>query len=445
MKAMQILIQGFGTLALIGTIVLTILFYYHKQTAAVWTTFATIVVVCFTFCLYWQRTIWKDAPTAQHPNTCVWGAFAFAVALSFIICMWWQNLIWKSQEISTPQKIKLETFKEGVFGILVSAFEVTTQAQKAKGVEVQGTIVSTLNARFAELGIQLAQARGIPTDLTSELKSHQQAVKVGEKYGAAMVIWGDITLAGVIPNITILDPIRDFCTIVKPETTLLKDTLTHLSLNELKEIRLPALTEEPTTIVCFVTALKYYSEGNFDKALDYFKKALPESPTKHIDTAPIFFYIGNIMFFKNEYDKAIGFYNKTIELNPKHAMALNNWGAAHTIQKNVEQAFSDFKQALKIDPDHALAYNNRGMHYHALGEYDKALTDYNRALEIYPEYTNAYCNRGRLYHEMKQYNKALLDYEKALRIEPDNSSIYNNCGLVYEAQGETDFPTSIWP
>jgi hypothetical protein len=266
---MQILIKVFGALAFVGALVLTILLYYHKQTAAVWTTFATIVAVLLASSLYGQDIIWKHAAIAHRPNTCVWGAFAFAVALSFTFCLYWQNSVWENQEISTPQKTKLETFKEGVFGILVSAFKVTTKEQKAKVVEIQGTIVSTLNARFAELGIQLAQARAIPTNLTSELKSHQDAEKIGKKYGAAMVIWGDITLAGVIPNITILDPIRDSCTIVKPETTLLKDALTHISLAESKKIRLPALTEEPTTIVCFATAFKYYTEKNFDKALKF--------------------------------------------------------------------------------------------------------------------------------------------------------------------------------
>jgi hypothetical protein len=261
------------------------------------------------------------------------------------------------EKVVTP---KLEPFKRGVFGILVSAFKGTTQDQKAKGNQMQGTIVSTLNARFAELGIQPAEARGIPSKLSSELNSHRDAMKIGKEYGASMVIWGDITIAGVIPNITILGPIREFSMIINPETTLLKDTLTHISLSESREIRLPALTQEPTTIVCFATAFKYYSENKLEKALEFFKAALPDNPTKYIDSAPIFFYMGNIMYLKDEHDKAIAFYTKTLELNPLHTMALNNRGASHTKQMHAEQALSDFNQTLKIDPDHPLALNNRG-------------------------------------------------------------------------------------
>ncbi len=191
---------------------------------------------------------------------------------------------------------KLEPFEGGVFGILVSAFKGTTQEQKAKGNAMQGTIVSTLNARFAELGIQPAEAKAIHSDLSMELNSHREARKIGKKYGAAMVIWGDITLAGVIPYITILDPnpivldpIIKLSTIINPETTLLKDTLTHLSLSESREIRLPALTQEPTAIVSFATAFKYYAEKKFEKALELFKAALPDPPLSILILLPSFF------------------------------------------------------------------------------------------------------------------------------------------------------------
>ena len=342
----------------------------------------------------------------------------------------------QKKEIHAPPKAELESFKTGVFGILVSSFNGSTEAQNAKGTELQWTIISNLNARFAELGIQSAQARAIPPNLSRTLNSHQAAIKIGKEYGAAMLIWGDVTLIGVIPNITILDPMRDFYTIIKPETTLLKDELTFISLSQSKQIRLPPLTEEPTKIVCFAIAFKYYTSKDFAKALEFFKAALPDTNTKYIDSAPIFFYIGNIMSFNKEYDKAIDFYNKTIELNSLFTMAFNNRGACHWLQKQKEQALSDFNQSLKIDPDLYLAYNNRGLYYHALGEFDKALSDYAHALAIDPEYFTVYYNRAYLYNEMKLYDKALLDYDKALTFQPNNAAIYNNRALVYDAQKE---------
>ncbi|MFX0199216.1 MAG: hypothetical protein ACFFCW_24095 [Candidatus Hodarchaeota archaeon] len=58
-KKVQIAIQICISLAIIGTIVIGILLYYHKQTPAVWTTFTTVIFISLAFCLYWQNAIWE--------------------------------------------------------------------------------------------------------------------------------------------------------------------------------------------------------------------------------------------------------------------------------------------------------------------------------------------------------------------------------------------------
>ena len=60
---MEIAAQAFGALAIIGGIAVTILLSYHKQTPAVWTTFATIVCVGLMVCLMWQNSILEKETT----------------------------------------------------------------------------------------------------------------------------------------------------------------------------------------------------------------------------------------------------------------------------------------------------------------------------------------------------------------------------------------------
>ena len=66
-RLMQIAIQAFVALSVIGAIVISVLLYYHKQTASVWVTFATIVFVALSFCLYWQSSVWKNQNTSLTP------------------------------------------------------------------------------------------------------------------------------------------------------------------------------------------------------------------------------------------------------------------------------------------------------------------------------------------------------------------------------------------
>ena len=61
---MEIAAQAFGGLAIIGGIAITVLLSYHKQTPAVWTTFATIVCVGLMVCFLWQNSILEKERTA---------------------------------------------------------------------------------------------------------------------------------------------------------------------------------------------------------------------------------------------------------------------------------------------------------------------------------------------------------------------------------------------
>ncbi len=56
---MQLAIQAAIALSAIGALTVGTLLYYHKQTASVWVTFATVLFIALGFCLYWQDIILK--------------------------------------------------------------------------------------------------------------------------------------------------------------------------------------------------------------------------------------------------------------------------------------------------------------------------------------------------------------------------------------------------
>ena len=67
---------------------------------------------------------------------------------------------------------------------------------------------------------------------------------------------------------------------------------------------------------------------NYEKALDYFTTSLPETPAKYIDSAPIYFYIGEIYSVTQRCDNAIYNYDKALEIYPMLTAAYNNRGIA---------------------------------------------------------------------------------------------------------------------
>lgn len=123
-----------------------------------------------------------------------------------------------------------------------------------------------------------------------------------------------------------------------------------------------------------------------------------ERPVKSdIDLAKAYFERGNTYADKGQYDQAILYYGKTLEITPRSASTYINRGQAYSAKGQYDRAISDYNKALEINPRYAKAYNNRGIAYRAKSEYDRAISDYNKAVEINPRYGAAYLNRGNVY------------------------------------------------
>ncbi len=81
-----------------------------------------------------------------------------------------------------------------------------------------------------------------------------------------------------------------------------------------------------------------------------------------------------------EYDKAISFLLRAIELKPDNVGAYYNMGIAYGKQNNYTKAIQSFQKAIKVDPDYASAYNNMGLDYKAQGDYTKAIQSFEKPL-----------------------------------------------------------------
>jgi tetratricopeptide (TPR) repeat protein len=337
--------------------------------------------------------------------------------------------------VSEPkQQGNLEPFTEGTFGILVLPFEGSTTEEQEKGVKIQGTITKILSARLRELHIDDAEVRAAPVFMAPPPHTHSAARRFGDTYHAELAIWGDITLAGVIPNLTIVHPLPQ--PILQSETTIMKDTLTHAQLTNIQDIRLPALTDEPTLFVAFVTGLKYYQAGQYDRAIKYFTSSLPGSSTRYIDNIPIFLFRGNAFLLAEKYEDAVADYTTAINLNPKFAEAYLNRSTVYSLQGDHVRAIADYTTALDLNPQDADAYNNQGNIYSLQGDHVRAITSFTTAINLDSENAVAYNNRGNAYSAQRNYAEAIADYTTAINLKPKFSEAYLNKASTYERMGD---------
>ena len=84
-----------------------------------------------------------------------------------------------------------------------------------------------------------------------------------------------------------------------------------------------------------------------------------------------------------DYQRAIDYYTKAIDLDPQIAGVYVNRAAAYESIGDPDQALQDLDKALAIESKPE-AYHNRGNIRFIKGDYDRAIQDYNKALELVP-------------------------------------------------------------
>jgi tetratricopeptide (TPR) repeat protein len=141
---------------------------------------------------------------------------------------------------------------------------------------------------------------------------------------------------------------------------------------------------------------------------------------------------------KDDYDRAIADYDRSIEIDPTSPKTFDLRGNAYRDRHDEDHAIVDYDQAIKLDPNDAVSFRDRGLVYRAKHDYDRALADYNEALRIDPGYRDAINERGMTYDNKGDYDRAIADFSEAIRIDPTFAQAFVNRGIIYGIKGNLD-------
>jgi tetratricopeptide (TPR) repeat protein len=222
--------------------------------------------------------------------------------------------------------------------------------------------------------------------------------------------------------------------------------------------------DEVVSIVYNNLGLVYADKGEWDKAIEFYEKSL-ETKEKVGDVhgmARTYNNLGLVYADKGEWDKTIEFYDKSLETFEKvddvHGMAqtYGNLGIVYARKGEWDKAIEFYEKSLetkeKVGNVHGMAqtYNNLGLVYADKGEWDKAIEFYEKDLKISEKVgdvhgmAQTYGNLGIAYARKGEWDKAIEFYEKYLKILEKVGDVhgmaqtYGNLGLVYADKGEWD-------
>ena len=147
-----------------------------------------------------------------------------------------------------------------------------------------------------------------------------------------------------------------------------------------------------------------------------------------------------------KYSEAIHSFEQTLKLLnlpifPKKtkAVVLSGLGDAWSAMGEYEKAISFYERAIQIDPNYVLAFSGMGDVYFERGLYEKTIEFYDKAIRLSPQDRGSYYQRGKAYKELGAYRKALRDFHRAIQIAPKDldtmkeiSGVLSKMGLMSE-------------
>jgi len=134
----------------------------------------------------------------------------------------------------------------------------------------------------------------------------------------------------------------------------------------------------------FYLGSSYLSMGEYNNALDYFKKSLTLDPVEQ-DLPSIYSYMGVCLKEMEKYEDALESLKKGQAVDNERTDIPNLMGFCYFKLKQHENAINAFEQVIKLNPSSAIDYANLATNHRELGNIEKAVLYYETALELDPE------------------------------------------------------------
>ena len=154
----------------------------------------------------------------------------------------------------------------------------------------------------------------------------------------------------------------------------------------------------------------------------------------------IMFEIGVDSYRNGEYQKALEAFKKAIEDNPSNPAYYTWLSATYRLLQQYDEAITAAKRAIELlKPNNDSGYySNLGHAYGMKKQYDEAIKALKKAIEIDPKMSNAYYWMGRFLIEQNAYNEAVEAYKKGIEAAPSNPDLRESLAIAYYRMGRYD-------
>ena len=151
--------------------------------------------------------------------------------------------------------------------------------------------------------------------------------------------------------------------------------------------------------------------------------------------------LGTFYFAYKQYDKALIFFKRAIEVNPQYPTVYNQLGYTYRYLDNYQAAEESFKKYIALIPDNPNPYDSYAELLLKMGEYDVSMETYQKALEMDPDFEFSHFGLASNLIYMKDYNKARHQLKRLAKIASSDEQViraHYGCAIAYLAEGNLE-------
>ena len=175
-------------------------------------------------------------------------------------------------------------------------------------------------------------------------------------------------------------------------------------------------------------AMELFKERKYKECIDVFHSVLENEP----DNADVYNNMGVSYSCLGEYEKAVNYLTKALELDPINLSDLYYKAGDLASAVGVLQRGSyELRDNLTIAHLLARVYIDDQ-------RWDDAIDELDRVLEGEPENYDAYYDLGHVYFELGDYEGAISNFETVTQYREDSELLFYSLAQAYEANNEID-------
>lgn len=151
-------------------------------------------------------------------------------------------------------------------------------------------------------------------------------------------------------------------------------------------------------------------------------------------SAERFYSLGVAQLSRDDYARAVTYFEKAAELDPNYPEAWYQIGFCYGLLGRHTEALRASRQAAKLRPDWAESYVNIGASSYALNQYKDAAEAYRQAIRLDADNPDTLYSLGLSLNKLNRTDEEILSYKRAIALKPDHANALEHLGLAYFKQ-----------